>query len=789
MTDRSASTGDGNQASCNHSVKTSMQLHSSDHPGLMRIALKAKNKLGFIDGTCEEPDPTSAEYEEWTHVDSMVISWILNSMSKEMIEAFVYTPTARALWLELEEKFGQSNGPQLYQPRRQIASIEQGNNIVVVYSNNLKKLWDEINCLEPVPKCSCNCTCSTSKKMEEINYSNRVMQFLMGLNYSFDNVRNQILVMDPLPSINKVYAMVMRVEKQRQVHINFGESVDSSALLAKSVGQSANTYSQASNRSNFKKKEGKNNGDRFCTYCNTPGHFVETCFKKNGYPDWFKDLKKQKQQKSEKTFANMADSPLEAGRDQINSLNMDTLSSSLAEIIQQELRKLVKNTQQVEENRVNAAHFGDFTEDFAGTIYSSGSSKSHYTVHGSWIIDTGASSHMCTDLTLLTHSHTPTHTSIVHLPDGNLTNQVLTVGKVMRNLYIIDHTSFLPTTISKFASCISFVPSAHCNVVAAANNKQLFVDYLDWHKRLGHPSATVMKHLPFVINSAANEICFQLQSFFKLVKTQFSTVIKSVRSDNGTEFLSQECHSFFTDLGVLHQKSCVYTPQQNGVVERKHRHLLQLAQVLIFQVDLRIKFWGDALLTTTHLINKLPSVVLSWKSPYELLFNKPPDYSYLRVFGCLSYATNVQSHKSKFSPRAHKCIFIGYAHGYKAFKLYDLDEHHTIIYQDVDFDSLDSSVSAEHSSSTDFIPSTPLSSTNQPLFDSNIFAPILQSSPSTQPLIHHSSRPKKPPNWLQDYVSNLVHLSSPHIPPAYPFVKFVNFSPTYLTYLANVSIV
>nr|DAD21654.1 TPA_asm: hypothetical protein HUJ06_023117 [Nelumbo nucifera] len=88
----------------------------------------------------------------------------------------------------------------------------------------------------------------------------------MGLNDSFDNVRNQILVMDPLPSINKVYAMVMRVEKQRQVHINFGESVESSVLLAKSAGQSANTY------------------NRFCTYCNTPGHLVETCFKKNGYP-------------------------------------------------------------------------------------------------------------------------------------------------------------------------------------------------------------------------------------------------------------------------------------------------------------------------------------------------------------------------------------------------------------------------------------------------------------------------------------------------------------------------
>ncbi|KAI9162373.1 hypothetical protein LWI28_026651 [Acer negundo] len=154
-----------------------------------------------------------------------------------------------------------------------------------------------------------------------------------------------------------------------------------------------------------------------------------------------------------------------------------------------------------------------------------------------------------------------------------------------------------------------------------------------------------------------------LNKFFSFVQTQFESHIKTFRSDNGGEFIS--LRSFFQDRGVIFQHSCVYTPQQNGVVERKHRHILQVARALQFQAHLPTQFWGECALTAVHIINRLPSPVLSFKTPFELLYSKPPSFSHLRVFGCLAYATNVRvSHK--FDHRSIPSIFIGYPIGQKA---------------------------------------------------------------------------------------------------------------------------
>ncbi|KAL0374194.1 UNVERIFIED_CONTAM: hypothetical protein Sradi_3335100 [Sesamum radiatum] len=142
----------------------------------------------------------------------MVISWILNSISKDIVESFLYVDTARDLWLEIEARFGVSNGPLVYQLQREIASAAQGTHSVSSYFNRLKKLWDELGCLAPTP------SSVATKEIADLYQRDHLMQFLMGLDESFEGIRNQILMIEPLPNVSKAYAIVLRVERQREAN-------------------------------------------------------------------------------------------------------------------------------------------------------------------------------------------------------------------------------------------------------------------------------------------------------------------------------------------------------------------------------------------------------------------------------------------------------------------------------------------------------------------------------------------------------------------------------------------
>lgn len=123
--------------------------------------------------------------------------------------------------------------------------------------------------------------------------------------------------------------------------------------------------------------------------------------------------------------------------------------------------------------------------------------------------------------------------------------------------------------------------------------------------------------------------------------------------------------SFFAEHGITHQTSCVYTPQQNGRVERKHRHILNVARALLFQANLPTRFWGESIQAAIYLINRTPSVLLQGKTPYEILFQKSPSYQDIRTFGCLCFARLVQRSNDKFVDRSARCIFLGYPFGKK----------------------------------------------------------------------------------------------------------------------------
>lgn len=179
------------------------------------------------------------------------------------------------------------------------------------------------------------------------------------------------------------------------------------------------------------------------------------------------------------------------------------------------------------------------------------------------------------------------------------------------------------------------------------------------------------------------EVPRMLMNFSALIKRQFDKHVKIFRSDNGIEFLGMK--NYFFEQGIIFQTSCVGTPQQNERVERKHRHILNIARALRFQGNLPIEFWGECVLATGYLINRTPSMVLDGKMPYEMLHGQPPSLKHLRTFGCLSYAHNQGRKGDKFASKSRRCIFVGYPHGKKGWKLFDLDKKEYFVSRDVVF--------------------------------------------------------------------------------------------------------
>ncbi|KAK2655199.1 hypothetical protein Ddye_008251 [Dipteronia dyeriana] len=156
---------------------------SFDRP--IKIALGAKVKLRFINGRCVMPEEDSTDYVQW--IQNSGCNW------------------KRGLVNLMDHRCSRSK-------EKKVLLLSEVSQSVVKYFTKLKKLWDELVCVQPIPQYTCkNCTCGVAKNISNLVGSNRLMQFLIGLNEGFDHVRNQILMIELLPLVNTAYSMILRV--------------------------------------------------------------------------------------------------------------------------------------------------------------------------------------------------------------------------------------------------------------------------------------------------------------------------------------------------------------------------------------------------------------------------------------------------------------------------------------------------------------------------------------------------------------------------------------------------
>lgn len=153
----------------------------------MKIALDVKNKLGFVDGTLPKPPPEEVKpHRQWIRNNKIVLSWILNCVSKEISSSLLFADTAMEVWKDLEERFSQSNAPRIFELRREFVHCLQDQKSVGLYYTKLKSIWEELSNFRPC--CKCECKCGGAKELASFLHSEYVMQFLMGLNETFAQV-------------------------------------------------------------------------------------------------------------------------------------------------------------------------------------------------------------------------------------------------------------------------------------------------------------------------------------------------------------------------------------------------------------------------------------------------------------------------------------------------------------------------------------------------------------------------------------------------------------------------
>ncbi|XP_048489903.1 uncharacterized protein LOC125491870 [Beta vulgaris subsp. vulgaris] len=224
-----------NEPSKGHLAATKRILRSgyNDWKRSVIIGLLAKNKLGFIDGSITKPSADSSLIKAWSRCNSTLISWLIHVLDVTIARSILHFDSAREIWLNLKERFGQTSGTQVYSIQQQIAKLEQGNLSLSAFYTQLKMLWDEVDAHTPLPMCTCNnCTCDVTRKMLNVQEEQRLTLFLMKLKEDFKQVRGTILMQQPLPHISRAYRLLMQEEKHKEVYDVVHSSSDTMAFNA-----------------------------------------------------------------------------------------------------------------------------------------------------------------------------------------------------------------------------------------------------------------------------------------------------------------------------------------------------------------------------------------------------------------------------------------------------------------------------------------------------------------------------------------------------------------------------
>ena len=228
--------------------------------------------------------------------------------------------------------------------------------------------------------------------------------------------------------------------------------------------------------------------------------------------------------------------------------------------------------------------------------------------------------------------------------------------------------------------------------------------------------------------------------------------LKTLRTDNGGEYVSADFEKCLKKEGVRHELTVPKTPQQNGVAERMNRTLVEAVRSMLADARLPHRFWAEALSTAVYLRNRSPTTAVKGKTPFEAWTGQKPNVGHLRVFGCAAYAHVAKDERRKLDAKSRKCVLLGYGTERKGYRLYDPRRERVIYSRDVVFDESSRGIEKE--------PSVPTERSSEQCVEldfhddeKHVADKECTSTDGAEPVVRRSNREKKAPDYYGEWAS------------------------------------
>nr|GEV00557.1 integrase, catalytic region, zinc finger, CCHC-type, peptidase aspartic, catalytic [Tanacetum cinerariifolium] len=213
------------------------------------------------------------------------------------------------------------------------------------------------------------------------------------------------------------------------------------------------------------------------------------------------------------------------------------------------------------------------------------------------------------------------------------------------------------------------------------NQEKLYLLHMDLCRPIRVESVNEKKYILVIVDDysrftrvkflrSKDEALDFIIKFLRMIQVRLKVPVRRIQTDNGTEFVNQSLRDYYEEVGISHETSVARSPQQNGVVERRNRTLIEAARTMLIYTQAPLFLWVEAVATACFTQNRSIIRLQHGNTPYDLLHNKLPDLSFFHVFGALCYPTNDSENLGKLQPKADIRVFIHYALTKKAFRIY-----------------------------------------------------------------------------------------------------------------------